>query len=203
MRALSKSWIDTKLSLKERAALVEYLFERSHNPTGKQIHEALGELFPNKDLPSVKACIEWKTNQWPLEIHLRTLSQDSAWAKAMVEGSEDIADANKRLTDSYVFQNLCLLRLAFEGDENAAKKIDPNILEWILASSRLAKRTENEKRLEAQLSKANVQTNILREKLEQFLEDKKASEKLVKKMKQKGFTEEDLKELEQKLKLMK
>lgn len=201
MYRLSKSWIDRKLSRKEREQLIDLLLERTNEPSGEQIQGALHELFPaRQDIPTIKSCIEWKNKTWAFERHLRQLAEDDELAKIISEKSQDISEANKGMTDAYVFQNLRLLR------EGRADEVDPNILEWILAASRLAKRTESDKRTAADLKKTEAQLAKLELELSKLREEKQEREKskneFLKDIKKKGLTPETLSDIEEKIKML-
>lgn len=63
---LSRTWIETALSFKERNRLVLALLEISRNPTSGQIREKAKELFPErKDIPSLDSFQTWKRTIWP------------------------------------------------------------------------------------------------------------------------------------------
>lgn len=157
---ISKFWIDTQLSRKQRAMLVEYLLERTTSPTGSQIIEAIEELFPGKQAPSIRSANTWKEKSWNFEIYLRRLSEDNEAAKIIADHSTDIADANKKLVDGYVFQEL--RKLTAPGE-----KPDPKIHAWIQAASHLATRTVNDTRTRAALEKSQKQNAILQQKIDE------------------------------------
>lgn len=163
IKPLTNTWIDQKLSYKDREKLIDYLLERSANPTAAQIHDALGELFAGKDIPSERSCGIWKAKSWAFVVHLRKLGEDSELAKIIAENSGgDIAGANKRLADAYVFNQLRAL------NEGRLKEVDPNVTDWILASARLAKRTADDSRLIAQLEKSRAQVDIYKTELAEY-----------------------------------
>lgn len=141
MTPLTKTWIDRKLSRKERATLVEYLLERTTSPTSEEILAAIGELFPGKEKPGIRSVSDWKAKSWKFEVYLRELETENAKAQLISEKSADIADANKKMVDGYVFKNLEALK---NGELDA---VDPNIRGWIQAASatgpRAASTTKN------------------------------------------------------------
>ena len=120
--ALTKTWIDRRLSRKDREKLIDYLLERTSSPTGEQILDALGELFPGReDLPSVRSCNEWKAKSWKLVLQLRQLREDSEVARIISESNGKLADANANLADAYVFGELRKLREGGDVDPRFAR----------------------------------------------------------------------------------
>ena len=170
---ITKTWIDRNLSRKERKSLVDYLLERTMSPTGEQIIEAIQELFPQKTAPSVQSAIGWKNAHWKFELYLRRLETDNAEAKLISEASGDIADANKKMVDGYVFNELQKLR------NGELESLDPKIHAWIAAASQLARRSIDDKKLIADLEKSKAQIEILKSKLAEY-ERREAERKAIK-----------------------
>lgn len=198
--ALTKTWIDRRLSRKDREKLIDYLLERTSSPTGEQILDALVELFPGReDLPSVRSCNEWKAKTWKLVIQSRQLREDSDAARIISESNGKLADANANLADAYVFGELRKLR---EGGD-----VDPDLREWILAASRLAARVQGDKRLESDLAKSRAQAEKLeaevaeyrRKDAEREAAKKAAQERISKKG---GISPEAMEEIDELLKLI-
>lgn len=195
--ALTKTWIDRRLSRKDREKLIDYLLERTSSPTGEQILDALGELFPGReDLPSVRSCNEWKAKSWKLVLQLRQLREDSEVARIISESNGKLADANANLADAYVFGELRKLR---EGGD-----VDPDLREWILAASRLATRVQGDKRLESDLAKSRAQAEKLEAEVAEYrrkdAERETAKEKALKDLKNGGgLSDEAIAKIEQKL----
>lgn len=162
MTPLTKTWIDRKLSRKERATLVEYLLERTTSPTSEQILDAIGDLFPDKEKPGIRSVSDWKAKSWKFEVYLRELETENAKAQLISEKSADIADANKKMVDGYVFKNLEALK---NGEIDA---VDPNIRGWIQAASQLASRSVNDKKLAADLERSRAQVSVLKAKIVYF-----------------------------------
>ncbi len=148
-KRISKTWIDTKLSSKERRALVSCLLDISNNPTGEQILDTIKTLFPAKTPPSDQSCLNWKKQQWQFELYLTELEATNRDAKLISDNSADIADANKKMVDSYVFEQLMAMRNGGEIDVKALKS-------WIVAASNLASRSVADKRLESDLKKSKA-----------------------------------------------
>lgn len=195
---LTKTWIDRNLSRKERKILVDYLLERTTAPTGEQILEAIGELFPNKTPPKIRSVNDWKAKAWKFELYLRRLESDNAEAKLISEASNDIADANKKMVDGYVFNELQKLR------NGEIESLDPKIHAWITAASQLARRSIDDKKLISDLEKSKAQIEILKNKLAEFeraeAERKAAKEKTLNDLKKGGgLSEEALLKIEQHL----
>ncbi len=162
MTPLTKTWIDRKLSRKERATLVEYLLERTTSPTSEQILDAIGELFPDKEKPGIRSVSDWKAKSWKFEVYLRELETENAKAQLISEKSADIADANKKMVDGYVFKNLEALK---NGELDA---VDPNIRGWIQAASQLASRSVNDKKLAADLERSREEVAVLKAKVAEW-----------------------------------
>lgn len=159
---LTKTWIDRNLSRKERKSLVDYLLERTTAPTGEQILEAICELFPDKTPPKIRSVNDWKAKAWKFELYLRRLESDNAEAKLISEASNDIADANKKMVDGYVFNELQKLR------NGEIESLDPKIHAWITAASQLARRSIDDKKLIADLEKSKTQIEILKNRLAEY-----------------------------------
>ncbi|MBR6389381.1 MAG: hypothetical protein IKS15_04605 [Opitutales bacterium] len=192
---LTKTWIDRNLSRKERKILVDYLLERTTAPTGEQILEAIGELFPNKTPPKIRSVNDWKAKAWKFELYLRRLETDNAEAKLISEASGDIADANKKMVDGYVFNELQKLR------NGELESLDPKIHAWIAAASQLARRSIDDKKLIADLEKSKAQIEILKSKLAEYeareAERRTAKERSLKELKtDAGLSEEALARIE-------
>ncbi len=162
MTPLTKTWIDRKLSRKERATLVEYLLERTTSPTSEQILDAIGDLFPDKEKPGIRSVSDWKAKSWKFEVYLRELETENAKAQLISEKSADIADANKKMVDGYVFKNLEALK---NGEIDA---VDPNIRGWIQAASQLASRSVNDKKLAADLERSREEVAVLKAKVAEW-----------------------------------
>lgn len=162
MTPLTKTWIDRKLSRKERATLVEYLLERTTSPTSEEILAAIGELFPGKEKPGIRSVSDWKAKSWKFEVYLRELETENAKAQLISEKSADIADANKKMVDGYVFKNLEALK---NGELDA---VDPNIRGWIQAASQLASRSVNDKKLAADLERSREEVAVLKAKVAEW-----------------------------------
>lgn len=195
---ITKTWIDRNLSRKERKSLVDYLLERTVSPTGEQILGAIQELFPKKTAPSVQSAIAWKNAQWKFELYLRRLESDNAEAKLISEASNDIADANKKMVDGYVFNELQKLR------NGEIESLDPKIHAWITAASQLARRSIDDKKLIADLEKSKTQIEILKNRLAEYerkeAEREAAKQKTLNDLKKGGgLSEEALAKIEQHL----
>lgn len=140
---MTRTWIDSKLSRKERATLVEYLLERWNNPTAEQILDALGELFPNKQLPGIRSVSDWKAKSWEFEVGLSERRTDAAEAKRIVEDDVDFGEANKSQLEEILFRRLRALK---DGDE-----IDGKLHDLVLSSARLTAQVRANKESEGKL----------------------------------------------------
>lgn len=140
---MTRTWIDSKLSRKERATLVKYLLERWNNPTAEQILDALGELFPNKQLPGIRSVSDWKAKSWEFEVGLSERRADAAEAKRIIEYDVDFGEANKSQLEEILFRGLCALK---DGDE-----IDGKLHDLVLSSARLTAQVRANKESEGKM----------------------------------------------------
>ena len=99
----SKTWIDRRLSGRERGRLVDYLFERSDSPTGEEIVAAIAELFPEKTPPSVASALNWKNAAWTFERLQRRRKAIAERAQTVCNQTANIPDASARLLNGYVY----------------------------------------------------------------------------------------------------
>ncbi len=199
-KRISKTWIDTKLSSKERRALVSSLLDISNNPTGEQILDTIKTLFPAKAAPSDQSCLNWKKQQWQFELYLTELEATNRDAKLISDNSADIADANKKMVDSYVFEQLMAMRNGGEIDVKALKS-------WIVAASNLASRSVADKRLESDLKKSKAllekQALEISELKKDITERELAKAKALTNIKQdKSLSKTAIENIEQQLKLL-
>lgn len=155
----SRTWIDRKLSNKERRKLEEYLLERSSNPTAEEILSALTVLFPTKELPKIRSVSDWKAKNWNfILLNARRADADER-AKIIANNSSSAADANSRLLDGYVFRELEKL--------DAGEQVDENLRGWIQAANQLARRTLDDRRLASDLEKSQAELKLLKDKIEE------------------------------------
>ena len=194
--ALTRTWIDSHLSPAERTALVDWLCERAANPTGELIRQGLAELRPSlgdDELPSVQSCLTWRNKCWQWEMHRRELRADADAAKVLSQTDDSsLNEANRRLTDAYVFQQLRALR---EGGEVDAEQLH----NWMLASARLAKVSQSAKKLESELALAQA-------RLQEHEAKRKEAEAILARAtaeaKSGGLTAETLQEMERRAKIL-
>lgn len=127
MMRFTRTWIDTRLSHGQRQALVDWLIERSQNPTGELILQGLAELFPHLDadiLPSVQSCIGWRNRVWPFEVKTRAMRADAEAARVLADAAGDrLAEANKKLIDSMIFSDLQALRCGEDPDPAVLERL--------------------------------------------------------------------------------
>ena len=140
---MTRTWIDSKLSRKERASLVEYLMERWSNPTAEQILHALGKLFPKKQLPGIRSVSDWKAKSWEFEVGLLERRADADEAKRIIEDDVDFGAANKSQLEEILFRRLRALK---DGDE-----IDEKLHDLVLSSARLTAQVRANKESEGKL----------------------------------------------------
>lgn len=147
----SRTWIDTNLSNGERTQLVEWLMERSQNPTGEMILSGLRELFPafdGEELPSLQSCLTWKKKAWAFELHRRELREESEAAAILAEAGDGskLDEANRVILQSMIFEQLRALK------EGEVEKIDPDLLVAMCRNtSILARQGQTERELRAKL----------------------------------------------------
>jgi len=193
-RPLTKSWIDSKLSRAERERLVEYLLERTASPTGAQILDAIGELFPQKSPPSVRALNDWKSKSWGFELRLRDMRAEAGLAKLLGGDSADFGAGNKKLADFLVFKSLSELRDGGEADKS--------LHALILSAARLGKLNLSERETAAKLEVAARRLDEYRRKDEERAANKaKALETLRKNKDGLGLSKEAIEAVEEQLKL--
>lgn len=148
---LTRTWIDSNLSRNERAALVEWLLERSQNPTGELIRQGLSELFPAlEDLPSIQSCLSWRNAVWAFELHKRELADDSAAARVLADAGSgsDLDEANRVMLQSMIFSQLRSLK------EGRTEDVNPEALAALAKNvSVLARQGMAERELRAKLAK--------------------------------------------------
>lgn len=159
---LTRTWIDSNLNHKQRGTLVEWLLERSQNPTGELILEGLQENFPDfEDYPSVQSCITWKNKSWEFELTKREMHGDSELAKALAR-SGSFNDANAKLLESELFDAIRRVKKATRDGAEAVNYDEINTL--ALASSRLNRVSMMERKLSEDMK-------LMRIKLEKFEQD--------------------------------
>lgn len=150
----TRTWIDRNLTRPQRQALVDWLLERSTNPTGKLILAGLGELLPEllpDDLPSEQACITWRNKVWQTELSLRRIREQRDVAKVLADAGsgKDLDEANRVLLQSMIMESLQALR------EGRLEDVDPKLLKALGGSIvALTRQRQAEERLEADLAKA-------------------------------------------------
>ncbi len=141
---LSRTWIDQSLNHKQRTLLVDWLMERTSNPTGEVILRGLGELFPEfeEELPSVQSCIAWKNANWQTELDRCRLRRTNEAASILASaGVEKVGEANSALLQAQIFEELQAAK-ASKDDPDA-----PDIGDLVLAHARLRKIDQNERKL--------------------------------------------------------
>lgn len=133
---LSRAWIESRLSLRDRNELFEAILEETSSPTGEQILAKIRELFPKKkNLPSVRAINKWKARRWDFVIMLHDMRKTSEEAREVIAAiPDDIEQANRKLINEILFKKLDALKKNPDADDNGVQ-------EWILAASKLGERT--------------------------------------------------------------
>lgn len=195
----TRTWIDTKLSRRERGRLVEYLLERWANPTAEQILDALGELFPDRELPSIRSVSDWKAKSWQFEADLAEMREEETAAKRIVETDNDFGSANKKKLDELLFRKLRELK---SGDE-----IDGKLHDLVLSSARLTAQdranresARKAKLLEAQLAEYKRREAEWQRREAEREEAKKAAIEAV--SADKGYTKQQREKVVQQFKLL-
>lgn len=191
---MTRHWINAKLTAPQRDLLVDWLMERSANPSGELIQAAIGELFPDKDPPSANSCRDWKNGNWKFELHRRQIREDSEVARILADASNngaDLANANVALAQAVYFEELRAIR---EGktDDETGERTDA----IALAIARLAKASQNERALVAKLRELEAAEAERKAKADQL------REQLAKSNERGGLTPDDLAEIERQLKLL-
>lgn len=196
----SKTWIDRRLSGRERDALVDYLFERSDSPTGEEIVAAIAELFPEKTPPSVASALNWKNAAWNFERLQRRRKAIAELAQTVCKQTANIPDASARLLNGYVYAQI-------EKLENGDKDTDPHLRGWIAAANQLSRQVLEDRRLAAELEKSRAQVALLENELAEAKrrdaereEAKKAAIEAV--SADKGYTKQQREKVVQQFKLL-
>lgn len=166
---MSRTWIDKHLGLKERTALVDWLLERSQNPTGETILSGLQELFPAfEDYPSLNSILTWKKNAWRFELHKRELKEDSEAAAVLsqVGDGSRLDEANRVMLQSMIFQQLRALK------EGRMENVDADLLNALAKNvSVLARQGMAERELQVKLEKLEAERKQLEANVKQVATD--------------------------------
>ena len=195
-RRFSRTWLDKALSKKERDRLVEFLIERTTAPTGEQILDAIRELFPDKETPSIQSILTWKSKNWAFELSLREMRESAGIAKEITADGNDFGATNKKITDYLVSRELN--KLYTEGGV-----MSKEVHDMILSSVRLGKQALNTKETAAKLELAEAKLSEYRRKDEEREEKKKELlNALQNSAKGRGLTREKVASIEEKLKLL-
>lgn len=148
MMKLTRTWIDTTLNVEQRTALVDWLMERSLNPTAQLIRQGLEETllgFDVEDLPSLNSLSVWKKKAWRFEIHRRELQAESQAAEIISHDiGQDLGLANKKLLEVEVFEQLRAMREGGEVDTDALHNM-------ILSMTRASKSVQAARKTDAQI----------------------------------------------------
>lgn len=167
--ALTRTWIDSKLSRRERARLVEYLLERWSNPTAEQILSAIEELFPEKEPPGIRSVSDWKAKAWEFEVGLTEMRAEGEAARRVVEDGNDFGAANKKKLDELLWRKLRELK---DGDE-----IDGKLHDLVLSSARLTAQVRANRESEGKLKLLEAKlAELAREKAEWECKEKEREE---------------------------
>lgn len=98
---LSRTKIDRNLAAAQRKTLVEWLLERSSQPTGALVKAGLEELgfWEDAGEPSHQSINEWLKGSFRFEIQRRVLQASSQNARLLTSGvdAEDMDQANMNL----------------------------------------------------------------------------------------------------------
>lgn len=153
----TRTWIDRNLTRPQRQALVDWLLERTTNPTGKQILDGLRELLPHlgeDDLPSEQAVIGWRNKVWRAELSHRRIREQRDIAKTMANAGtgKDLDEANRVLLQSIMLE---FLQGMHEGD---VKDLSPELLKMVnIAVITLARQRQDEDKVAIARERADRQ----------------------------------------------
>ena len=184
------------MSQKEHTQLVDWLLERSRNPSGRLILQGLQELFPQiESYPSEQSCIGWCKKNWPIELRRRELREQAEVARILADASgQGFGEANKKLIDSVVLDKLLGMK---NGDQE-----DEAIHDWILSAARMATRSQKERKVDAELDLLQARLDAMEREREEWEAKKQAALDAVENAGGKGLTPEALADRERKLKLL-
>ena len=102
-------WIESQLGFKQQEALIDWILDRSTDPTGELIREGITELFPHKKAPSKQACRRWKAVRWQGILLHRRLKEIVASAKMVVPDDDTALDEAIRVAlKAFIFEQLQL-----------------------------------------------------------------------------------------------
>lgn len=188
---LTRTWIDSQLNHSERTLLVDWLFERSGNPTGELIRAGLEELFPERgDYPSIQACLTWRNKVWSFEIAKRELAEDSQAARALAAAGNgsDLDEANRVMLQSMIFEQLRHMK------EGRIESVDPEALKAMAKNVSV-------------LARQGMAERELRVKLDAIATEKAANEAVIKSTlesgkRKGGLSSSEIADLERELKML-
>jgi hypothetical protein len=106
---MTRTWIDTHLTAAQLDLLLDWLDERSLNPTSELIKAGMGEALglDAEELPSLNSVNEWRKKGLPFHRHRRKIRANAQLADALAEaGKGRLHGANLALTQSYIFEKL-------------------------------------------------------------------------------------------------
>jgi ATP-dependent Lon protease len=193
---MTRTWIDTHLNREQRNLFVDYLLERSANPTSQQIQDAIRELFPEFTPPSLNSCNEWRNKSLAFEIRLRQMRADSTAAEAIADAAKQgmgLSDANAALINQLAFEEL-------QGAKNSEEGIDLDKISKVVARTRTG--DQRARYLEAQLREIEAKLRKYEEEEADRKKKKAELEKTLTDAEQGGITTKTLEEVRRQLKLM-
>lgn len=154
--SLTRTKIDRNLSVEERRALVDWLAERSAQPTGVLVKQGLEELalWEKAGEPSHQSIADWIRKCWSFELERRRLAEDAEAARllAAAAGSgHDLAAANAGMIQTILFDQLRTMRRGGEGDVELAEVNWEGLHGLVLSAARMMRSSQQERALQARL----------------------------------------------------
>jgi DNA repair exonuclease SbcCD ATPase subunit len=147
---MTRTWIDTHLTAAQLDLLLDWLDERSLNPTSELIKAGMGEALglDAEELPSLNSVNEWRKKGLPFHRHRRKIRANAQLADALAEaGKGRLHGANLALTQSYIFEKLQQL------DDPDAQVNAEEIRDWLYAAGSYMRVGQQAEKLRADLDK--------------------------------------------------
>ena len=147
----SRTWIDRNLSVKQIDHLVDWLQQRTGNPSGSLIKEGILAILPKlepSELPSHNSINQWRKKSYPVLRHIAQTKKDRELARSIARHPDngDLADANRQLAEGILFDHILSAREK-NGD------IDLDALSTLIRGvSSLAKTQRDDQHLELRKS---------------------------------------------------
>lgn len=190
---LSRTWIDQHLSAAEVEQLVDDLMQLAATPTGEQIRELVLEM--KGEAPSVQSCLNWRAASYVP----RYLASRRALAETLAEAAgdgKDLGEVNRSRLQQLVFDTL--LR---EDETNPLDLEKLNLISLITARLRLGDQRESLLHQRTREMEERIE-RLARENAEAAKKAAAVAREMVTAAKEGGLSEETVREMEERLKLL-